>query len=56
LTRDALHDLKVGLIGLAKEFGPIGVRGLFYQAVVAGIIEKTEQGYDRVNGWRKNSG
>jgi hypothetical protein len=38
----------LGLISLARQFGPIGVRGLFYQAVVGGSVEKTEHDYDRV--------
>jgi hypothetical protein len=48
LTQAELTALRSGIIQLALQFGPIGVRGLFYQCVVAGLVEKTEQAYDRV--------
>ena len=40
--------LKDGLIGLVKEYGPIGVRGLYYRAVCAGFVNKTEKEYGKV--------
>ncbi len=40
--------LKDGLIGLVKEYGPIGVRGLYYRAVCAGLVHKTEKEYGKV--------
>lgn len=48
LSNTALAELRANVIALAEEFGPIGVRGLFYQCVVAGLVEKTERAYDQV--------
>src|ERR1700730_12654212 len=38
------------LTAYAAEYGPVSVRGLYYQAEVAGIlgIDKTESSYDKV--------
>jgi hypothetical protein len=50
LSNADYETLSDSVIGLASQFQPIGVRGLFYQCVGAGLIEKTEHGYDRI--WR----
>lgn len=55
MTQAALEELRSGVVELAQQFGPIGVRGLFYQCVVAGLVEKTEQAYDRVQRLAKES-
>jgi hypothetical protein len=36
------------LLAIVFEFQPCTVRQVFYQATVRGIVEKTEQGYDKV--------
>ena len=48
LSKAALAELRASVIALAEKFGPIGVRGLFYQCVVADLVEKTERAYDQV--------
>jgi len=48
LTASELEHLRQSLVALAEKYGPIGVRGLFYRAVVAGLIDKTELECDRV--------
>jgi len=48
LTQAALASLRANVVRLAEHFGPIGVRGLFYQTVVAGLVEKTERACDRI--------
>ena len=40
--------LKKGIISLASKYGPIGVRGLYYQSVCANLVEKTEKDYSRL--------
>ena len=46
MKQSQLKTLKGEIINLAKEFGPIGVRGLYYQAVCAGVLDKTESDYN----------
>jgi hypothetical protein len=49
-TNDEMEERAEFLIEYAREHGPITVRGLYYQAEVAGIsgINKTESGYTKV--------
>jgi hypothetical protein len=47
-TRDQLDTLDRALIDIVVEMHPITVRGVFYQAEVRELVEKTEKGYDRV--------
>ena len=46
MKQSELKTLDTEIIRLATNFGPIGVRGLYYQAVCAGVMEKTDKGYD----------
>lgn len=49
-TKAEMEERAAFLIDYAKEYGPITVRGLYYQAEVAGLpgIDKTESGYAKV--------
>ncbi len=48
MTKQETKTLNDGLVELVKEYGPIGVRGLYYRAVCAGLVEKTEKEYGKV--------
>jgi hypothetical protein len=43
-----MQAIRDGLFSIANEMHPLTVRGLFYQAVSRGLIEKTEAGYTTV--------
>ncbi|MEW6157791.1 MAG: hypothetical protein AB1813_10185 [Verrucomicrobiota bacterium] len=47
-TKSAIQELANHVEKLAWEFGPIGVRGLFYKAESRGLVPKTEEGYNTV--------
>lgn len=49
-TKDEMEERAAFLIDYAERHGPITVRGLYYQAEVAGIpgIDKTESGYGKI--------
>jgi hypothetical protein len=47
-TNAELDALDRELINIVAEMQPITVRGVFYQAEVRELVEKTEDGYDRV--------
>ena len=44
-TQAAMSDIRQGLIALAEEHAPATVRQIFYLAVSAGLIDKTETEY-----------
>ena len=48
MKQTELKALDENIITLAKEYGPIGVRGLFYKAETAGFVEKTDAACDLV--------
>jgi len=45
-TKAEMRDLRAGLYEIVKADQPMTVRQVFYQAVVAGLIEKTEAEYN----------
>jgi len=45
-TKAEMRDLRAGLYEIVKAGRPMTVRQVFYQAVVAGLIEKTEAEYN----------
>lgn len=47
-TREELRQRRLMLRRIAEEMRPMTVRQVFYQATVRGIIEKTENGYAKV--------
>lgn len=47
-TRSEMTSLHDSLFEIAERLRPLTVRGLFYQAEIAGLIPKTERGYRRV--------
>jgi hypothetical protein len=49
-TKDEMEERAEFLIGYAERHGPITVRGLYYQAEVAGLpcIDKTESSYGKI--------
>jgi hypothetical protein len=48
LTSKGYEDFDTALWRIAEAQHPISVRGLYYQAEVAGLVEKTEKGYGLV--------
>jgi hypothetical protein len=50
LTNAEYRALDQALIQIIEEMYPITVRGVYYQAEVRNLVEKTEKGYDRVQG------
>src|SRR4051812_12247838 len=48
LTSEAYEAFDTALWRIAEAQHPISVRGLYYQAEVAGLVEKTEKGYGLV--------
>jgi hypothetical protein len=47
-TRDEVERRRHGLYGIVHEGRPMTVRQVFYQATVHGFVEKTEDGYRKV--------
>ena len=47
-TRDEVEARRAVLADIADKVQPATVRQVFYQATVRGLVEKTEQGYDKV--------
>jgi hypothetical protein len=47
-TKSGMQLRLAGLRGIVEAMRPMTVRQVFYQATVRHIVEKTEQGYDRV--------
>ena len=45
-TKAAIEDIRAGLIEIVALDKPMTVRQVFYQAVVAGLVEKTEADYN----------
>lgn len=47
-TQDEMLERALFLINYAEKHGPVTVRQLYYQAVVVGLIKKTDAGYAQV--------
>lgn len=47
-TQKEMQQRAIFLVWYASRHGPVTVRQLFYQAVVAGVIEKTASGYMKI--------
>lgn len=47
-TKIEVEQRRSCLFGIIEEMAPMTVRQVYYQATVAGIVEKTESGYDKV--------
>lgn len=45
-TRAEMEALREGLLAILQDENPSTARHVFYRAVAAGLVEKTEQGYD----------
>src|SRR5262245_33718676 len=46
-TRARMDAIRLGLLEIVSELAPVSVRQVFYQAVVRGLVEKTEAEYNR---------
>jgi hypothetical protein len=49
-TKAEVAARRASLLTIVGEMRPMTVRQVFYQATVRGLVEKTEAGYDKVNG------
>jgi hypothetical protein len=47
-TKAEVEGRRAALYDIAEEMEPISVRGVYYQATVRGLVEKTELGYRQV--------
>ncbi|MER8661877.1 hypothetical protein NKH34_12125 [Mesorhizobium sp. M1148] len=47
-TKDQMADRRTGLFDIVEGMRPMTVRQVFYQATVAGLVEKTAAGYNKV--------
>ena len=47
-TKQEMWERRCRLVSIVHDMRPMTVRQVFYQATVAGIVEKTEAGYDKV--------
>jgi hypothetical protein len=47
-TKGQIEARRAGLLSIVRQMKPMTVRQVFYQATVRGLIEKTEDGYDKV--------
>jgi len=49
-TKAEVEDRRERLLEIIETMRPMTVRQVFYQATVRGLVEKSEAGYDKVNG------
>ena len=48
-SKDAITERRRALYNIVAEQRPMTVRQIYYQATVHGLVDKTEQGYERVS-------
>ena len=47
-TKEEMQKRREFVVDFCSEYAPVSVRGVFYQATVHGVVEKTEDGYKKI--------
>ena len=47
-TKAEMQERRAFAVDFCREFSPVSVRGVYYQATVRNLVEKTEKGYKKI--------
>ena len=47
-TPEEMQERRDFVVDFCREFSPVSVRGVYYQATVRNLVEKTEKGYKKI--------
>jgi len=47
-TQEEMQERREFVVDFCREFAPVSVRGVYYQATVRKLVEKTEDGYKKI--------